>query len=82
MQTLGSIIAATVIGFVLGGIFTHALSGSVAVLVGFTGLFGGAAHYAAILAGRSDRDVDRATSIGFFAGAALGIVLLAIDALT
>jgi hypothetical protein len=37
--------------FVLGGILTRALSGAIAVLVGLTGLFGGAAHYAAVFVG-------------------------------
>lgn len=66
--------------FVLGGIFTNALSGAVAVLIGFTGLFGGAAHYGAVLAGRSERDIERATGLGFFCGFALGILVLGIDA--
>jgi hypothetical protein len=67
---------------VLGGIFTDALSGAVAVLIGFTGLFGGAAHYAAVLAGRSEREVERATATGFFLGFAFGVVVLLIDGLT
>lgn len=54
------------IGLPLGGIFTDAVSGAVAALLGFTGLFGGAAHYAAVLAGRSEREVEQATGIGFF----------------
>ena len=67
---------------VLGGIFTNALSDAVAVLVGCTGLFGGAAHYVAVLAGRSEREVERATGFGFFFGFGLGTLVLAIDALT
>ena len=65
----------------LAGIFTNALSGAVAVLIGVTGLFGGAAHYAAVLAGRSEREVERATAIGFFLGFGLGALALAVDAL-
>ncbi len=68
-------------GLVLGGIFTDALSGAVAALIGFTGLFGGAAHYAAVLADRSEREVERATGIGFFLGFGLGGLALVIDAL-
>ncbi len=67
------------IGFVLGDIFTKTLSGAVAALIGFTGLFGGAAHYAAVLAGRSQREVERATGFGFFFGCALGVLVLTID---
>jgi hypothetical protein len=69
------------VGLVLGGIFTDALSGAVAALIGFTGLFGGAAHYAAVLADRSEREVERATGIGFFFGFGLGALALVIDAL-
>jgi len=70
-----------VIGLVLGGIFTDTLSGAVAVLIGFTGLFGGAAHYAAVLAGRTKPEIEHATAIGFFFGFGLGTLVLVIDAL-
>ncbi len=65
-----------------GGIFTNELSGAIAALVGFTGLFGGAAHYAAILAGRTQAEIERATAIGFFFGVALGALILLVDSLT
>jgi hypothetical protein len=65
----------------LGGIFTSAVSGAVAALIGFTGLLGGATHYAAVLAGRSQREVERATAIGFFLGFGLGALALVIDSL-
>jgi hypothetical protein len=48
-----------VIGIFFGGIFTDALSGAIAVLIGVTSLFGGAAHYAAVLAGRTKRETER-----------------------
>ena len=68
--------------FVYAGILTSELSGAVAVLAGLTGLFGGAAHYAAVLANRSERGVERATGLGFFSGFAIGILILAADILT
>jgi hypothetical protein len=40
-----------------------------------------AAHYAAVLADRSEREVERATGIGFFLGFGLGALALVIDAL-
>lgn len=70
------------IGLRFGGIFTNELSGAVAALVGFTGLFGGAAHYAAILAGRTKGEIERATAFGFFLGFGLGILALLTDSLT
>jgi len=65
-----------------GGIFSSELSGAIAALVGFTGLFGGAAHYAAILAGRSKVETERATALGFFLGFGLGALALVVDSLT
>jgi hypothetical protein len=70
------------IGLRFGGIFTNELSGAVAALLGFTGLFGGSAHYAAILAGRTKAEIERATAVGFFFGAALGALVLLTDSLT
>jgi len=70
------------IGPVFGGIFSNALSGAVAALVGFTGLFGGAAHYGAILAGRTKAETERATALGFFFGFGLGALALVIDSVT
>jgi uncharacterized membrane protein YgdD (TMEM256/DUF423 family) len=53
-----------VIGIFFGGIFTDALSGAIAVLIG---IFGGSAHYyAAVLAGRTKRETERATAYVFF----------------
>lgn len=66
---------------VLGGIFTEALSSAAAALIGSTGLLGGAAHYAAVLAGRSKGEVERATAIGFFLGFGFGAFILTIDVL-
>jgi hypothetical protein len=61
----------------LAGVFTQSLPDAITALVAFTGLFGGAAHYAAVLA-RWDKDrVERATATGFFFGfAACGLGLL------
>jgi hypothetical protein len=66
----------------LGGIFTDALSGSVALLIGSTGLIGGAARYAAVLAGRTEREIERATAFGFFFGFGLGALALVVDSVT
>jgi hypothetical protein len=66
----------------LAGIFTDALSGAVALLIGSTGLIGGAARYAAVLVGRSEREVERATAFGFFLGFGLGSLALVIDSAT
>lgn len=65
---------------VLGGVFADTTSRAATVLLGFTGLFGGAAHYAAVLADRPEREVERATGFGFFLGFSLGVLVLAIDA--
>jgi len=66
----------------LGGIFTDALPGAVAVLIGSTGLIGGAARYAAVLAGRTEREIERATAYGFFLGFGLGTLALVVDSAT
>jgi len=71
-----------VIALFFGGIFSDALSGAVAVLIGSTGLIGGAARYAAVLAGRNEREVERATAFGFFMGFGLGILALLVDSAT
>lgn len=68
--------------FTTGGILSDALSGAVAVIVGVTGLFGGAARYAAVLAGRSKPEVERATAFGFFSGFGIGVLVLLIDSVT
>lgn len=60
-------------------VFTDTTSGAIAVLLGFTGLFGGAAHYAAVLANSTEREVERATAFGFFLGFGLGAIALATD---
>jgi membrane associated rhomboid family serine protease len=64
------------------GIFTDALSGAVALLIGATGLIGGAARYAAVLAGRTEREIERATAFGFFLGFGLGTLALVVDSAT
>jgi hypothetical protein len=66
-------------GLRFGGIFTSELSGAIAALVGFTGLFGGGSHYAAILVGRTKAEIERATAFGRIRGvrAVAGVPLLA-----
>ena len=70
------------IALFFGGIFTDALSGAVALLIGSTGLIGGAARYAAVLASRSEREIERATAFGFFLGFGLGTLALLVDSAT
>jgi hypothetical protein len=47
--------------------------------VGCTTLIGGAAHYAAVLAGKSQHDVKFKTGIGFFMGMFIGAGSLLFD---
>jgi len=65
--------------FVLGGAFTNDPSGSVAALVGLTGLMGGAGRYGAILVNRNESDIERATAIGFFGGLAVGCAVFLLE---
>jgi hypothetical protein len=71
-----------VIALFFGGIFTDALSGAVALLIGSTGLIGGAARYAAVLVGRTEREIERATAFDFFLGFGLGTLALVVDSAT
>ena len=64
---------------VYAGVFTNTVSGAIAALVGFTGLCGGAAHYAAVLADRTEREIERATAFGFFLGFGFGALVLVTD---
>lgn len=70
------------VALLFAGIFTDALSGAVALLIGSTGLIGGSARYAAVLAGRAARDIERATAFGFFFGFGLGTLALLVDSAT
>jgi hypothetical protein len=71
-----------VIALLFGGIFTDALSGAIALLIGSTGLIGGGARYAAVLSGRTEREIERATAFGFFFGFGLGAFALVVDSVT
>jgi hypothetical protein len=64
------------------GIFTHALSGAVTLLIGTSGLIGGGARYAAVLARRAEHEIERATAFGFFLGFGFGAFIVLIDATT
>jgi hypothetical protein len=55
---------------------------AVTVFVGLTTLFGGAVRYGAVLAGRSERAVERATGTGFFFGAGIATVLIFLEIIT
>jgi len=54
--------------FLIASISSEALSSTAAVVALTTGVIGGAARYAAVLIGRSEHGVERATAIGFFVG--------------
>ena len=66
-------------GLHFGGILSGELSGAGALLITSTGLIGGAARYAAVLSERTEREIERATALGFFFGFGLGALALAID---
>lgn len=66
----------------LAGIFTEAASDAAALMIASTGLIGGAARYAAVLARRTEREIERATAVGFFAGFVLGGFALLVDVMT
>jgi hypothetical protein len=56
------------VDFFTATIHSEALSSMAALVALATGVLGGAARYAAVLNGRSEPEVERATAIGFFAG--------------
>jgi hypothetical protein len=60
----------------LTGLLGEPLAGGIAILVGLTTLFGGAAHYGAVLVRQPKRTVEYATGLGFFTGMVIGIALL------
>jgi len=66
----------------VAGLFAEAVSSAVVILVGFTTLFGGAAHYGAVLARRSKGAVEWFTGVGFFIGLGAGIVILLLKAIS
>jgi hypothetical protein len=65
----------------LASVLTSSLPDAAAVVLTVTGLFGGAAHYAAVLAHRDRDEVERATAVGFFFGFGLGLLGLGIDSI-
>jgi hypothetical protein len=66
----------------VAGLLIEIASGVLTVLLGFTGFFGGAAHYAAIFARLPRQKVELMTGVGFFLGATFGGVLLLFEALS
>lgn len=58
-----------------GDLFTENLSGLATTLLALTGLFGGSAHYGAILARRGRAEVEYATALGFFVAIGSGFLL-------
>ena len=69
-------------GLVLTPIFTEAISNLLAALVATTGFAAAASRYAAVLADRTESEVEQATAIGFFAGLACGVLALLMEVLT
>jgi hypothetical protein len=63
----------------VAGLLIDVVSGAAAMLAGLAGLFGGTAHYLALFAGRSKREVEVRTGGGFFIGMAFGIAVLISD---
>lgn len=67
---------------VFSGIFTERLADAAALVISSTGLIGGAARYGAVLVGRAEREIERATAIGLFLGSGIGIFALVVDSAT
>jgi hypothetical protein len=59
----------------LSGLLAEPLASAVGILVGFTTLMGGAAHYGSILTGQSKHTVEYYTGMGFFSGMIIGTVV-------
>ena len=60
----------------LGGIYSGAFSSAATLLALSVWLVGGASRYAAVLAGRTERQVERATAVGLFMGVAFTLPVL------
>lgn len=65
----------------VGGIHSGAFLSAVVLLASSAWLTGGSSRFAAVLAGRTHRQIERATGIGFFVGVALALLILTIDLL-
>ena len=52
------------------------------MLIGTSGLIGGGAHYAAVLARKTEQEIERATAFGFFLGFGFGAFVLLVDTTT
>lgn len=68
------------IGFLLGGVLADGISTVLGLVALLTGLSAAAAREAAILAGRGESAVKRATAFGFYVGVTLSVFVLFIDA--
>lgn len=66
----------------VASVLTGSLPDAAAAALAVTGLFGGSAHYAAILARWEKDEVERATVIGFFFGFGLSLLGIGIDSMT
>jgi hypothetical protein len=63
----------------VAGLLIEVVSAAVALLVGLSGLLGGAAHYLSVFAGGTRRQVEVRTGAGFFVGMVFGIPILLLD---
>ena len=57
-------------------VFAEPLAGAVAMMVSGTALGGGVGHYGGVLAGKSKTDIERMTSVGFFVGLTVSVLIV------
>lgn len=63
----------------ISGVHSGAFQSAVILLASSIWLVAGSSRHAAVLAGRTGRQVERATAVGFFFGLTAGLLALATD---